>query len=248
MGQGDRAPAARLRAVPAPPPPPPPPALPTGTVTFLFTDIEGSTRRWEQHPAAMQQALAHTTPCCAPRLGAHEGVIFQDSGDGFARRLRAGAPGRWPPPWPPSGPCRRRAVARAAGPAAGAHGPAHRRRRVRPTADYAGPPLNRVARLLAAAHGGQILLSGVTRELVAEHLPPEGTLRDLGERRLNDLSEPLRVFQLVAPDLPADFPPLQTLDAAAHQPARASSPRFIGRERELAAVAALAAARAACGW
>ena len=104
--------------------------------------------------------------------------------------------------------------------------------------DYFGLPLSRVARLLAAGHGGQILLSLATEELVREQLPPEVALRDLGVHRLKDLSLPEQIFQLVAPDLPSSFPPLQTLDA--HRTNLPAQPTpLIGREREIAAMAAL---------
>jgi class 3 adenylate cyclase len=79
--------------------------------------------------------------------------------------------------------------------------------------DYFGPPLNRVARLLSAGHGGQTLLSLATQELVRDDLPAGARLRDLGERRLKDLIRSEHIFQLIVPDLPADFPPLKTLDA-----------------------------------
>ena len=78
--------------------------------------------------------------------------------------------------------------------------------------DYFGPPLNRVARLLAAGHGGQTLLSLPTRALAGDQLPAGVELRDLGEHRLKDLQQPEHIFQVVAPDLLADFPPLKTLD------------------------------------
>src|SRR5262249_18102639 len=78
---------------------------------------------------------------------------------------------------------------------------------------YVGPPLNRVARLLDAAHGGQILLSRTTAELLRDRLPEGTSLRDLGLRRLRDLTRPEQIFQLVAPDVPADFPPLRSLEA-----------------------------------
>src|SRR3712207_5129200 len=79
--------------------------------------------------------------------------------------------------------------------------------------DYFGPPVNRVARLLSAGHGGQVLLSSATQELVRDALPEGTKLRDLGERRLKDLFRPERVFQLLSPGLPQGFPPLKTLDA-----------------------------------
>ncbi len=101
--------------------------------------------------------------------------------------------------------------------------------------DYFGPTLNRVARLLSAGSGGQILLSTATHELVRDQLPPGIELRDLGEHRLKDLIRPERVFQLVAPDLPSDFPPLKTLGNRPNNLPLQPTP-FIGREQELAAV------------
>src|SRR4029450_8216584 len=79
--------------------------------------------------------------------------------------------------------------------------------------DYFGPAVNRVARLLSASHGGQVLLSSSTQELVRDHLPTGTGLRDLGERRLKDLSRSERIFQLTAPDLQSQFPPLRTLES-----------------------------------
>ena len=89
-------------------------------------------------------------------------------------------------------------------------------------ATTAAPRVNRCARLRAVAHGGQIVLSGATYALVCDHLPPDVTLRDLGEHRLKDLTRPEHIFQVVQPGLPADFPPLKTLDVAAPQPAGAA--------------------------
>src|SRR5215218_9150543 len=87
--------------------------------------------------------------------------------------------------------------------------------------DYVGAPLNRVARLLSAGHGAQVLVSGATAELVQDHLPDEVHLRDLGTHQLKDLYRPERLFQLVTPDLPADFSPLST---AAHLPPYPAEP------------------------
>ena len=112
--------------------------------------------------------------------------------------------------------------------------------------DYFGPPLNRVARLLDAGHGGQILLSLSAQELVRDQLPPGVALRDLGEHRLKDLGRPERIFQVAAPDLPADFPPLRTLDAYRHNlPAQATAadrPRGRGAAPSAICCAALACA------
>src|SRR5215210_6981769 len=99
--------------------------------------------------------------------------------------------------------------------------------------DYFGPPVNRVARLLSAAHGGQVLLSLPTQELVRDQLPAGTSLRDLGEYRLKDLFRPERVFQFLAPELPSEFPPLRTLDAHWNNLPLQPTP-LIGREREVA--------------
>ena len=101
--------------------------------------------------------------------------------------------------------------------------------------DYSGPAVNRCARLRAIAHGGQVLLSAVTAELVASDLPPGTSLRDLGPHRLQDLVEPEHVWQLLHSSLPAEFPALQSLDAQSHNLPPQPTP-LIGREQEVAAV------------
>ncbi|HEX9371769.1 MAG TPA: tetratricopeptide repeat protein, partial [Roseiflexaceae bacterium] len=209
--------------------------MPTGTVTFLFTDIVGSTRLWEQHPQAMPDALARHDAILRGTIEAHGGAVIATSGDG-AHASFAAAPDALAAalaiqralravPWGATGPLPVRMALHA--------GAAEAR-----DADYFGPPLNRVARLLAASHGGQILLSAAARELVRDQLPPGVGLRDLGAHRLRDLARPEQVFQVVAPDLPAEFPPLKTLGAL-----RASLPAqptpLIGRESDVAAVCAL---------
>jgi len=104
--------------------------------------------------------------------------------------------------------------------------------------DYFGPPLNRVARLLSAGHGGQVLLSSATQELVRDALPEGTKLRDLGKRRLKDLFRPERVFQAVTPGIPSSFPPLKTLDARINNLPAQPTP-LVGRERELREVCGL---------
>ena len=101
--------------------------------------------------------------------------------------------------------------------------------------DYFGPPVNRVARLLSAGHGGQVLLSHAAKELTRDDLPDGASLRDLGERRLKDLFRPERVFQLISPELPTSFPPLKTLDARINNLPAQPTP-LVGRERELGEV------------
>jgi LuxR family maltose regulon positive regulatory protein len=184
-------------------------ALPTGTVTFLFTDIESSSQLWEQHKQAMPATLARHDAILRHTIETHSGVVFKTVGDSahavFARAadalsaalaaqraLRA-------EPWGATGPPRVRMALHT--------GAAELR-----DGDYFGSPLNRVARILALGHGGQTLLSRATHDLVADDLPSRTSLRDLGEQPLKDLSRPEQIFQLVSPDLPSDFPPLRTLD------------------------------------
>ena len=202
--------------------------LPSGTVTFLFTDIEGSTQRWEQHPQRMRAALARHDAILHTAIAAHGGAVFKTAGDGFQAAF-ATAPDALAAAlaaqralatldWGPLGTLRVRMALHA--------GMAEER-----DGDYFGPPLNRLARLLAAGHGGQILLSRAAMELVRDGLPAGLALRDLGTHRLKDLSQPEHMFQLVAPGLPADFPPLKTLDRHLGGLPAQPSP-FLGRDTE----------------
>ncbi len=182
---------------------------PSGTVTFLFTDIEGSTQLWEDHPEAMRQALERHDAMVSGAIDAQGGNVFSTGGDGFAAAFeRAGDAaaavegqlGLAAEKWRDGVTIRVRM---------GLHtGEASER-----DGDYFGPALNRAARLMAAAHGGQMLCSSVTGSLISAHQPSGAGLRDLGEHRLRDLSEPDRLFQLVDPRLPGDFPPLRSLDS-----------------------------------
>src|SRR2546428_2445421 len=182
--------------------------LRSGTITFLFTDIEGSTRLWEQHPEAMREALARHDELVTAGLERHGGLVVKSRGEGdsffavFARATDALAAACalqqalvWEP-WPTPTPLRVR-VALHTGEADLREG------------DYYGAAVNRCARLRAIAHGGQVLLSLATEELVRETLPEGASLRDLGLHRLQDLTQPEHVFQFAHPDLPADFPPLR---------------------------------------
>ena len=208
--------------------------LPTGTVTFLFTDIEGSTKLWEAHSELMRETLARHDLLVRDAIIAGGGAIFKTMGDAFCAAfssseaaLAAAAAAQRSivaECWPDETPIRVRMAL---------HTGAVESRR----GDYFGQPLNRVARLLAAGHGGQVLLSLAAQELARDALPAGVTLRDLGERRLKDLIRPERIFQLLAPDLPAEFPPLKTLDIRRHNlPIQLAS--FVGREREMQEVKA----------
>ncbi len=190
--------------------------LPTGTVTFLFTDIEGSTTRWEHHGAAMQAALARHDAILREVIEGHAGYVFKTVGDAFYAVFTT-APDALQAALAAQHALQAEAWDEATGPLRvriALHTGAAEQRE----GDYFGPPLNRVARLLSAGYGGQILLSTVTQELVRDQLPAGTELRDLGEHRLKDLIRPERVFQVVAPGLPTDFPPLKTLGPSAHQP------------------------------
>ena len=208
-------------------------AFATGTITFLFTDIEGSTARWEQQREAMQAALARHDTLVRAAIEHHGGAVFKTVGDAFYAVFTS-APDAL-----------QAALAAQQALAAEAWDAGLGGVRVRMAlhtglaeergGDYFGQPLNRIARLLSAGHGGQILLSMVTQELVRDLLPAGVELRDLGAHRLKDLIRPERVFQLVAPDLQADFPPLKTLEHRPNNLPLQLTP-FIGRERELAAV------------
>jgi predicted ATPase/class 3 adenylate cyclase len=207
-------------------------ALPTGTVTFLFTDIEGSTRLWEQHPEAMPGALACHNQLLRAAIEAHGGHVFKTVGDQFCAAFAA-APEALDAalaiqqalrsePWPQTGPLRVR-IALHTGTVREQDG------------DYFGAPLSRVSRLLETGHGGQILLSQSTYDLARDHLPAGVTLRDLGEHRLRDLARSERVFQPVTAALPAEFAPLNSLDARPHNLPAQPTP-LIGRSEEVAAV------------
>jgi class 3 adenylate cyclase/DNA-binding XRE family transcriptional regulator len=208
-------------------------ALPTGTVTFLFTDIEGSTRLWEQQPQAMPTALARHDAILRAAIAERAGVVFRTEGDAVCAAF-ARAPDAFlaaleaqqalhAEPWGPTGPIHVR-MALHTGPVEVAGD------------DYQGLTLSRIARLVAAGHGGQILISRATHELVRERLPPGVVLRDLGAHWLKDLTHPEQIFQVVAPGLPVEFPPLRTLDIHPHNLPPQPTP-FVGREEELALIA-----------
>jgi predicted ATPase/class 3 adenylate cyclase len=212
-------------------------ALPAGTVTFLFTDLEGSTALLEAHPVAYRDAVARHHALLRGAVEGHGGAVFETVGDAvyaaFARptdavaAALAGQQGLQAADWGELG----------AG-AIRARMGLHTGEVERQGAHYFGAPLYRCARLMGAAHGGQTVLSEAAAALVRGALPAGVGVRDLGAHRLKDLREPERVFQLLHPDLPGDFPPLRSLDARPHNlPLQLTS--FVGRERELAAVAAL---------
>ena len=205
--------------------------LPEGTITFLFTDVEASTRLWERFPDIMQTALARHDTLLSDCVEAHGGHLFKRLGDGFHAAFATPEDGLaaalaaqialHTQTWglPQDTPLRVRMALHT--------GQAELR-----AADYFGLPLSRTARLLAAAHGGQTLVSENTAALLADTMPQGAELRSLGRHRLKDLAQPQEVFQLLHPKLPQDFPLPRSLEAFTHNlPLQLSS--FVGREAEI---------------
>jgi predicted ATPase/class 3 adenylate cyclase len=202
------------------------------TLTFLFTDIEGSTSLWERFPDAMKDALKEHDAILQRAVAAFGGRVVKSTGDGTlavfggafdavgaslaAQHELAAAS------WPATGPLRVRI---------GIHsGQADQRAN-----DFFGPTVNRAARIMAAGHGGQVLVSAAAASLATERLPPGASFLDLGEHRLRGIDRAERIFQLVHPALEAQFPPLATVRLmVANLPARATI--FVGRAAELAEI------------
>jgi predicted ATPase/class 3 adenylate cyclase len=199
------------------------------TLAFLFTDIEGSSRLWEQYRQRMTDALERHDAILREAVESSNGQVVKTTGDGFMVVFASAADGvsaclkaqheLASAAWGETGALRVR-MALHVGEAARRNG------------DYYGPTLNRAARVMSAGHGGQVLLSAAAAALVVDQLPEGSTLHDLGEHRLKDLGHPERVFQLVHPDLPTTFPPLVTLSRRTNElPGEPSA--FVGRAAEL---------------
>jgi predicted ATPase/class 3 adenylate cyclase len=199
--------------------------------TFLFTDIEGSTRLWEGHPTEMPDALAQHLEILGAAIRGAGGSVVKETGDGVfavfddprvaidaavdAQLRLSGAT------WGPTGPLRARMGL-------------HTGEALRERDDYHGPDVNRSARVMATAHGGQVVVSGATYEL-AIGAASGMTFRDLGEHRLKDLARPEHIRQVVHPGLRLEFPPLRSLGSFPNNlPAALST--FIGRRHEVAAI------------
>jgi len=211
--------------------------LPAGTVTFLLTDIENSTRLWESVPEAMEVALERHDRLVTDVIEEHAGVIITSRGEGdsfFAVFPSAVAAVE------AAGACQLRLVTEGwpAGAALRVRMGMHTgEARVRGSDRIDHAPINRCARVKAAAHGGQVLLTNTTRGLVEGRLGGGFGLKRLGEFRLRDLAEPEPIYQLTHADLPADFPPIRALaERTTNLPVQVSS--FLGRARELDQIAA----------
>jgi predicted ATPase/class 3 adenylate cyclase len=209
--------------------------LPSGTVTFLLTDLEGSTRMWEQDPAAMKIAMVRHDELLEKAIADNDGYVFSRMGDGMAAAFSTAtnavvaassikqvlAQENW----------------RTVAPLKTRIGLHTAEAVIVDDSGYANLPINRCSRLMAAAHGGQIVVSGATEALVSDQLPDGLRLLDLGEHRLRDLGHPMPVFELASSDHPHDFPPLRTLDSfPGNLPAQVSS--FIGRQADASRVSA----------
>jgi predicted ATPase/class 3 adenylate cyclase len=213
------------------------PELPTGTVTFLFTDIEGSTRLLQElGEGAYQQIHDEHARILRAAVAEGEGCEIRTEGDAFfvafptaTGAVRAAASAQQAladHPWPHGRPLRVRM---------GMHTGEGRRG----GDDYLGIDVNRAARIAAAGHGGQVLLSETTRTLVSEDLPERVTLRDLGPHRLKDLSQPVRLYQLDIEGLAGDFPRLETMEPPSNLPPELTS--FVGRRHEIEEISDLLA-------
>jgi predicted ATPase/class 3 adenylate cyclase len=205
--------------------------LPTGTVTFLFTDIEGSTRLLQSLGERWQPVLEDHNRLLREAIRDAGGVDLRTEGDAFfavfqsapatvaaaaaAQQALAGHP------WPDDADVRVRMGMHTGEGAVGGD-------------DYVGLDVHRAARIAATGHGGQVLVSSATAELVGGGLPDGISLRDLGEHRLKDLARPERIFQLTVNGLPAEFPPIRSLETPTNLPVERTS--FVGREREVARV------------
>jgi predicted ATPase/class 3 adenylate cyclase len=202
-----------------------------GTVTLLFTDIEGSTKLWERHPDAMRAALKQHDTLLRRAIEEHNGRVFKTMGDAFCAVFGDGVDALsaahtaqteiLTQDWGET-PIRIR-IALHTGTA-----------EVRDD-DYFGLSVNHVARLLSAGHAGQILVSAATRILVQSRLPDELSFRDLGEHRLKDFGRAEKIYQLITLDLPEDFPPINSSASDSENlPMQLTS--FVGRDREIRAV------------
>jgi predicted ATPase/class 3 adenylate cyclase len=206
--------------------------LPSGTITFLFTDIEGSTRLLQQVGEKYAALLAEHERLVRAACETHQGSVVGTQGDSFfvafpraldaihavVQSQRALADHAWPQ-----------------GVSVRVRMGLHTGEAQISSLNYVGLDVHRAARIAAAGHGGQVLLSNTTYELVETDLPAGVTLRDLGEHRLKDLRQPKHLYQLIIAGLPSEFPPLKSLDRSPNNlPIQLTS--FVGRAREIRAV------------
>ncbi len=206
-------------------------ALPTGIITYLFTDIEGSTRMVQRLGTEFDEVLAEHNHIMREAIAAHDGVEVKTEGDSFfavfqsplacvnatvtaQRQLHNTS-------WREGGQVLVRMGAHTGEARMGGD-------------DYIGIEVNRAARISGIAHGGQVIISYTTRSLIDNRLPADIELRDLGAHRLKDFDDPERVYQVVTPGLSVDFPPLRSAEVRHNLPPQSSE--FVGREAESEAI------------
>ena len=211
------------------------PNLPSGTVTFLFTDIEGSTRLWQEKPQAMAVSHAQHDAILRAAIESQHGYIFRTVGNSFHAAFRTALDGLQAAlsaqrelqaeSWGETGALRVRM---------GLHTGAAEISTDGSNQYFEGyTTIAAAQRVMSVAHGEQVLLSQTTHDLLVNDLPEKVSLRDMGEHRLKDLRSPLRLYQLVVPGLAQDFPAIQSLDTLPNNlPLQLTS--FIGRRKELA--------------
>ena len=207
-------------------------SLPAGTVTFLFTDIEGSTRKWQNWPHKMKNALKRHDEILQDAIDGSGGWVFKTVGDAFCAAFHramdcincvidiqiAIKSEEWDLP--------EQIKVRMS---------IHTGEAIERNHDYYGPALNRVARLEALAYGGQVLMSLVTAELIRDMLLEPAGLKFMGNHRLKDLTRHEGVYQLTHPELPVEFPPIKSLDSHPHN-LSVQPGLLIGREKDLASI------------
>jgi class 3 adenylate cyclase len=204
--------------------------LPSGTVTFLFTQVQGSTRLWEEHPDVMRHAMARHDELLRDAVASHDGFIVKHAGDGFhavfatahnavttaLAAQRALLADEWN-------------IAENVRIRMGIHTAEAEVR----DGDYSGGAVNRAERLMSVANGGQIVVSAATEELLRNAVPDKYGFLDLGEHRLRDLGRPEHLFQVTHPELESEFAPLRTLVALPGNNLPAPVDSFVGRRGEL---------------
>ncbi len=206
--------------------------LPTGTVTLLLADIEGSTGLWQRQPTEMTQAVARLDATLSRLVETHDGVrpVEQGEGDSFVisfRRPSEAVACALALQRAPLAPLRLRI---------GIHSGEVQ---LRDEANYMGPTINKAARVRDLAHGGQTVLTGAAEQLVVDHLPQAAWLTELGTHQLRDIARPERIVQLCHPDLRIEFPSLRTTNNVARQSVPTPLTSFIGRSDEIAEIRTL---------
>jgi len=211
-------------------------SLPSGTVTFLFTDIENSTPFWEKYPEEMKSALAKHDSVLREAVELNNGHIIKTTGDGIHAvfstaidSVNAAVDAQHA--------LQNSEVFKTSEFSLRVRMGMHTGEAELRDGDYYGNTLNRAARIMSIGHGGQILLSEITLQVAQEHLPPDVSALDLGRHQLKGLNRAEHIFQLNASDLPQDFPPIKSLNTQPNNlPAQLTS--FVGREKEIAEIKA----------